>query len=81
MSQIGYQRDKADRRAAARFPARYPGRCVSCGDDIEVGETLRWDDDVAIHANCQPTPEVEPRPTCPKCWTVYAVNGDCGCDQ
>jgi len=35
------------------FEARYPGRCLSCGDEISVGDILRYDDDDrAVHANC-----------------------------
>lgn len=25
------------------FPAAYPGECASCGDDFEVGDTIRAD--------------------------------------
>lgn len=34
------------------FRARYPGRCVECDDDIEVGDLLRYDEDGhAVHAS------------------------------
>lgn len=81
MSQIGFERDRAKRRAEQRFQAKYPGRCVACDDEIEVGDLLRWDDDVAVHAGCDaknPMPELQ-RETCPKCWTEIAVSGDCAC--
>lgn len=80
---IGYERDRAKRRAEQRFEAKYPGRCVNCDNDIEVGDTLRWDDDVAVHAACKSAEELRiarERPACPKCWLEVAIDGSCGCD-
>ena len=62
------------------FTARYNGRCPACGEVITAGENLTWRDDEAVHHGCADREEPPPRPTCPKCWQVVAVNGECGCD-
>lgn len=64
------------------FKAKYDGRCSECGETIEAGDQLEWDDaDRAVHADCTryDIPE-QAKPTCSKCWQVIATNGACGCD-
>lgn len=35
------KREQADRdRITARWPARYPGRCAACGDDIAPNDPM-----------------------------------------
>lgn len=84
MSSIGYERERARRRAEQRFPAKYPGTCVNCDDPIEVGDTLRWDDEYAVHAACRSAEEqriARQGAVCPKCFLEVALNGECGCEQ
>lgn len=81
---IGYERDRAARRAEQRFEAKYPGRCVNCDGPIDVGDILRWDDEYAVHVACQSAEEkrvTRERPACPECWQEVAVNGECGCER
>ena len=45
------------------FVALYGGKCVCCGDLIEVGDILRWSDDgPAVHDECAARERREPRP-------------------
>jgi len=64
------------------FEAKYSGRCGVCDGSIQPGQQCAYSEDVIVHADC---PEVSQRPrstaACPKCWTVLAVNGECGCDE
>ncbi len=66
------------------FQAKYDGRCPECGDTIEAGDVLEWDDSQAarraVHADCIRYQNVLPKPTCSKCWQEIASNGTCGCD-
>lgn len=34
------------------FEARYPGTCGECGDDIDPGDEVCYEDDELIHADC-----------------------------
>lgn len=34
------------------FEARFYGRCADCGDDIEPGDDVRYEDDELIHDDC-----------------------------
>lgn len=88
MSSIGYDRDRAEARARKRFQAQYPGRCENCGGDIEVGDTLRWDGEVAVHDDCDrygdlaaPDDSAETTEVCPRCFLAISVSGKCGCDS
>jgi hypothetical protein len=82
MSGIGHDRYRAERRAAARFPAKYPGKCAACGEGIHVGDELRWEGYAAVHADCGAVvaPDDETTETCPRCHMAVAVNGACDCD-
>ena len=60
------------------FEARYPGRCTSCSERIEPGDTVTYDgDDEIVHGECDREPQREDDPTeaCGKCWTVHS--GEC----
>lgn len=63
------------------FAARFLGSCPECGDDIDPGQLVRYDDDGrVVHNDCDAdlTPserEAEPGVACPSCWTVHA--GEC----
>jgi hypothetical protein len=80
MSSIGYDRHRATQRAAARFPAKFPGHCDECGEPIREGDMLRWEGAAAVHADCAP-PEAETTEVCGRCFLAIAVNGACGCDS
>lgn len=63
------------------FPARFLGSCPACGDDIDPGQLVRYDDDGrVVHADAadcdadESTPPREPV-VCPSCWLVHA--GEC----
>lgn len=62
------------------FQARYPGRCGSCEERIHVGDSVQYEDDELVHADC-PTPAVNqftvgPRESlCASCFTIHA--GEC----
>lgn len=63
------------------FQARFYGSCPVCGDDIDPGQLVRYEeDDQLVHAepaDCnadESTPPREQAP-CPSCWTVHA--GEC----
>jgi hypothetical protein len=66
------------------FQAKYDGRCSECGETIQAGDTLEWDDSQAVrravHADCTRYEGVLLKPTCSKCWQEIALNGSCGCD-
>ncbi|MCT7373207.1 hypothetical protein [Mycolicibacterium llatzerense] len=62
------------------FQAKYPGRCVSCGERIHEGEWVRYeDDDSLVHDNCDEAPDVDApqrnERKCPDCFTIHA--GEC----
>ena len=83
MSGIGHDRYRAQQRAAARFPARYPGKCPTCGERIHVDDDCRWEGDDVVHADCGaiPDPLAPTTDVCPTCHQTRAVNGTCGgCD-
>lgn len=64
------------------FRAKYDGRCAgACGEVITKGDELVADGGEVMHADCLPD-DADPnpqRPTCPDCWQIVAVNGECGC--
>lgn len=69
-----------------KFTARYPGRCPACGDPIDIGEDLTWDDDQAVHFTCAGRPRISviterAREVCPRCFVEKAVNGACACEE
>lgn len=35
---------------SAVFPAKYPGRCRVCGDEIQPGDLIGWDPDQGLYA-------------------------------
>jgi hypothetical protein len=50
------------------FSARYAGRCIRCGEDINSGESVKWSDThrtKLIHTDCKsqdkelPSPEAQ----------------------
>lgn len=59
------------------FPARYPGRCPSCGERIRVDDPIRFvslDDRRVVHDTCGGlTPETPPveHPVCTVCWLTH----------
>lgn len=62
------------------FEAKYPGRCADCGEDIERGDLIQYDEDSRIvHADCDPEPTAAERPTetCTECWLIKP----CGCEE
>lgn len=63
------------------FPARYPGKCPACGDAIDTGDLLTYDeDDVVVHSECASrAPEQTRRPVviCPSCYLAKP----CGCED
>jgi len=84
VSSIGRDRHRAEQRAGARFPAKFPGRCVSCDEGIEVGQMLRWGDAGAIHADCDDIEipgHAETTEVCGACFLAISVSGECGCES
>jgi hypothetical protein len=61
------------------FAAKYPGRCLDCGDRFDVGTRVVYSDSRIVHVDCGSEPE--PRPVCTKCFTTIAINGTCGCEE
>lgn len=64
------------------FPARYSTECTrDCGRRIWPGDLIEGNGrDGYAHVACPaPTLDVD-RPPCPRCFTVPATNGTCGCD-
>ena len=55
------------------FPARYPGRCVECGEGIYEGMPIRMADDGAVHDDCDTAAPPEPveHPVCQTCWLTH----------
>lgn len=37
---------------AKTFTAKYEGHCYNCGDPIEPGDDVTYDDDEIVHAEC-----------------------------
>lgn len=62
------------------FEARYNGRCGACDERIREGDTVRFDGDDLVHADCATSAprEQAPRPVCPECFTEIPVAGVCG---
>lgn len=61
------------------FEAKYRGHCDECDEPIEVGDTLTYLDDVAVHLHCKEVPLRHRRPeeVCTECWLIKP----CGCDS
>jgi ribosomal protein L37E len=63
------------------FAARYHGRCADCGEPIEPGHHVTYEDDELVCAGCvfgdsEPARQPAPRErVCPGCWLVHA--GSC----
>jgi hypothetical protein len=55
------------------FTAQFSsGECATCGERINAGEEVRFDnDDELVHFSCERAPTTP----CPKCFLVHA--GDC----
>lgn len=73
--------------AAMTFKAKYDGWCTECHEPIREGDRLEFSDDGVVHEECLPEAEVAKyralgveRPICPRCFTIPAANGACGCD-
>ena len=69
------------------FPARYRGRCASCGEWFEEGEEIGFFDHELMDEAClnaaldgQRRPGQKDFGRCPRCFQAYAANGTCGCD-
>lgn len=61
------------------FQARYRSQCVSCGNPINEGEHVMYEDGHLVHLDC-PDPIDDDQPArnerrCPDCFTIHA--GDC----
>lgn len=41
------------------FEARYPGRCPQCGERIEPGDEVTYNDDEVVHAECDDDDEAD----------------------
>jgi hypothetical protein len=57
---------------SAPFEAQYPDRCGGdCGNRIEVGDSVRYVNDVLVHVDCAPVyPDQShrlPLVVCPRC--------------
>lgn len=59
------------------FVAKYDGRCGSCDEAINAGDTVKYVEDVVCHHDCKDAePEVLDRSkVCQSCWCV----GKCDC--
>ena len=73
---------------AGIYEARYYSPCAACDDEIRPGDMATWSDDLAVHEACQFAPIINRtsssrvvRDPCPKCWTIPAANGACGCEE
>lgn len=53
MSQIGYNRKRAEEYANLRWRARYASDCCLCGGRIQQGDTVRWEQRDVVHADCE----------------------------
>jgi len=61
------------------FPARYRSRCDNCGERVEIGELIRFDELFGtriIHDVC-PDPTEHRAPICDRCFTEKP----CACDD
>lgn len=64
------------------FQAKYAGRCPDCGESIEVGDVVQYNEDgKVVHGLCDAAVAVAParRGICPDCFTEKSVSGACGC--
>jgi hypothetical protein len=60
------------------FQAKYPGRCGSCDERIDVGDEVRYDDDELVHDRCKALAADEQgdlTKVCPDCWLLHS--GEC----
>lgn len=70
------------------FPAKFKGKCATCGEPIEVGQMIRWvdvDESRKVeHVQCDPDSPFGLRAgerTCATCWLVKTNacgEPDCG---
>lgn len=64
---------------AMTFQAKYAGRCVACGERINEGDWVTYEDDFLVHANCPDVVDVDApqrnERKCPDCFTIHA--GEC----
>lgn len=62
------------------FIARFKGRCSSCGEDIEPGENVFYDDHELVHVTCswEQNPALK-QTICKRCFlsVVALVDGLC----
>lgn len=60
--------------------ARHSSVCDRCEGQIHPGDLIRWEDESWAHVACpDPSALTVDRAPCPRCFTVPAVNGECGC--
>lgn len=57
------------------FSGRYAGTCEGCDEPIEPGESVRYVDEVVVHAGCSPTGRrrggtVKKEVVCTGCWLM-----------
>lgn len=66
---------------SAIFPAKYPGQCAACDDRIKEGDQIMYDENVLIHAQCQPVDDLmgmKMKPGERLCGTCFLVHsGEC----
>lgn len=73
--------------SSRKFLARYPGRCRSCSEPIEVDDELLMQDEGAVHFDCAGDRNAayakvsKPREVCPRCFTEKSVSGACVCEE
>lgn len=59
------------------FAARYPGRChAGCGESIEPGDLVRYEEEALVHVDCPMTAHEPDRTPCPTCWLT-----SCDCEN
>jgi hypothetical protein len=61
--------------------AAFEGECVDCGEDINPGDSIRYDSDEDGWAHASHWEGQGPHKTtvCTTCFQVPAANGTCGC--
>jgi hypothetical protein len=59
------------------FQAKYIGHCAAdCGNPIQVGDLVTYEDDQIVHEGCLPKTE-RPRELCPRCF----MEKPCFCEE
>lgn len=73
---------------AAVFKAKFGSKCPACAEQIEVGDTVTWNDDRVVHEGCasaalldEDDPLRAAHGVCDKCFMALPATGICGvCD-